>query len=572
LDAFVAGNDLLTLSYFALDGTWEEQMRNIEDTILFFQARYEADDSFRARVDQSVRRILALKRRICTEFTLDACTSGEVALPFIGGGRGIVAQLAQEAVTLLNPSADELAVRLPRPPRPDEDILIFTDAREVQDCEQCPAFYLLDPEILRETVLRMYGPDATGQVDPDRVMAFTFAQLQNYLELGSPDLASFIGDAEWIVFAMLDYAPDEFPSSLALKQFLREWTASLETQNVVVLAYEAPYYLDTTEVSKLTAYYGLYSKAEAFIDASVRALFLEFALTGRSPVTVEGVGYDLTGELSPDPAQVISVVWADQPELVEGTPPPVELDVGDPLRVHTSVIIDHNGNPVPDGTPVTFRYVYLDEGLGGQVESTTIGGVAETTLTLEHAGVLEIRATSDVAQNSLPLQVLKLGETTEILTPTPTPTPTFTPTPTPTPTPTSTPTPTPTPTFTLTPTPTPTATPEPTVVPLPPPEARVKWSDFVLAFLGMAAAGGLVVLVASAVGLEAGAGKPIVRLALWSLVCGLVGYLFYSLGLPGSGALEDMTPGLRGLLIGFGCGLLPLFAVAWLSVRESSTS
>ena len=399
LDAFLAGNDLLTLSHFALDGTWEEQMRNVEDTILFFQSRYEADDTFRARVDQSVRRILSLKRRICSGFSLEACTGGDASLSNIGGAQGLVAQLAQESVTLLSPSTDELAVRLPRPPRLDEDILIFTDAREVRDCEACSPFYLLDPAILRETILRMYGPDATGQVDPDRVTALTFAQLQSFLELGSPDLDDLIRNAEWIVFAMLDYAPEAHPTSQALRQFLRDWTASLETQNVIALAYEAPYYLDTTEVSKLTAYYGLYSKAQPFIDASVRALFLEFALTGRSPVTVEGVGYDLARELAPDPEQVISVLWADQPEPVEGTPPPVQLDVGDPLRVRTSVIVDHNGNAVPDGTPVVFNYVYLDEGLGGQVEATTINGIAETTLTLEHAGVLEIRASSEPAQN-----------------------------------------------------------------------------------------------------------------------------------------------------------------------------
>jgi hypothetical protein len=87
----------------------------------------------------------------------------------------------------------------------------------------------------------------------------------------------------------------------------------------------------------------------------------------------------------------------------------------------------------------------------------------------------------------------------------------------------------------------------------------------------MLGAGGLVVLVGSAAGLRAEVGGAALQLALWSLVCGLAGYLFYSLGLPGSSILEGMTPGLRGLLIGFGFGLLPLFAVAWLSVREAST-
>jgi beta-N-acetylhexosaminidase len=549
LDAFQAGNDLLNVSRFSLTDSWDEQMGNIEDTILFFRARYETDDNFRLRVDESVRRILRLKRRVCPDFSQVACTKDEAGLAGVGVSRGAVAQIAQEAVTLLYPSLNELSVRLPRPPRSDENILIFTDAREVRDCDLCPPFYLLDPQVLQDTILEMYGPDASGQVDPDRVTSFTFSQLRSFLEFGSPNLDPFIRDADWILFAMLDYAPNEYPSSTALKQFLRERTAGLANQTVLVMAYDAPYYLDTTEVSKLTAYYGIYSKAGPFIATSVRALFQEFAPPGRSPVTVEGV----------DPAQVISVVWADQPAPVEGTPPPVELDVGDPLNVHTSVILDRNGNPVPDGTPVTFHYVYLNEGLGGQVQATTVSGVAETTLTLEHAGVLEIRATSDPAQNSLPLQVLKLGETTEILTPTPTPTPTSTPTSTPTPTPTVTPTSTPT----MTPTPTPTPVPEPP----PPPEPRVKWADLLLALLGMLGAGGLVYAVGRGIRLPVRLSNPALRVALWSAVCGLAGYLYYGLALPGSAFLESLAPGLRGLLIGFVSGLLPLAGVVWLMVR-----
>jgi beta-N-acetylhexosaminidase len=507
---------------------------------------------------------LHLKRRLCSSFDLSSCTGTPADLEQVGGARPTVAQIAVEAVTPLYPSADELAVRLPRPPRPDEDILILTDAREAQDCAACPPFYLLDPQALRDTILRLYGPGATGQVDPDRVQAFTFAQLSGFLQSGSPDLERFLRDAEWIVFAQLDYAPAEEPSSAALKLFLREWTASLETQKVIVMAYEAPYYLDTTEVSKLTAYYGIYSKTEPFIVASARALFLEFPLTGRLPVSVEGVGYDLSKQLSPDPDQVISVLWADQPALVAGTPPPVELDVGDALRVRTSVIVDNNGSPVPDGTPVTFRYRYPEIGLGGVVDATTVGGVAEATVTLEYGGFLEIYAISEPARNSLPLQVVKLGDRTQILTPTPTATPTFTPTPTPSSTPTPVPTATPTPTLT--------PTPEPALPPPEPPEPRVRWIDLVLAVLGMIGAGGLVLGAVEWSGLDARLDRPkdvALRLALWSVVCGLAGYLLYGLGLPGTGFLEGVAPGIRGLLIGFGFGLLPLAAVVWLSNRAA---
>lgn len=551
LDAFLAGNDLLTLSRFSLTDSWEDQIRNIEDAILFFQDRYQTDETFRARVDQSVRRILTLKRRICSDFTLDSCTSSEEALVRIGQANGTVAQIAQEAVTLLYPAADELALRLPRPPRLEENILIITDARETRECDDCTPFYLLSPQALEDTILRMYGPDASGQVDPEHIVSLTFADLRSFLQFESPELDSAIRDADWIVFAMLDYAPVEYPDSMALKQFLREWTAGLETKKLVVMAYEAPYYLDTTEVSKLTAYYGIYSKMQPFLDASVRALFLEYVPTGRSPITVDGVGYELGKELLPDPAQVIGVDVADKPLPVDGTPTPIELEVNDTLKVRTSVIVDHNGNAVPDGTPVTFRAYYVEEQLERPVEAVTVNGIAEASITLEQPGQIEIRATSDPATNSRPLWVL-LGETTQILTPTPTPTPTSTPTPTPTPTPTFTPTPT------STSTPTPTSTPEPEPEPPPPPEPRIRWVDLILAAAGIVAAGSIVMVAGRTMAIETHAANPVSRAVLLSGACGLMGYIYYGLGLPGSSAVDGVAAGLRGLLVGFVFGLLPL--------------
>ncbi|MFN2291245.1 MAG: glycoside hydrolase family 3 N-terminal domain-containing protein [Anaerolineae bacterium] len=551
LDAFQAGNDLLNLSRFSLNDSWPDQMANIEDTVLFFRSRYEIDDTFRARVDESVRRILKLKRRMCPDFSLESCTGSAEALVGVGEGQMAVAQMAQDAVTLLYPSRDELALRLPRPPRLGEDLIVFTDAREVRECELCPPMYLLDPQVVRDTILRLYGPDASDQVDPDRISAHTFAELRSFLAFDTPDLGPALREADWIVFAMLDVAAEAQPSSTALKDFLKEWRGGLENKSVVVLAYGAPYYLDTTEVSKLTAYYGIYSKTDPFVDASVRALFQEFPPQGKSPVTVDGVDYDLAEILSPDANQEISVDRADKPPATEGTPEPVELEVGDSVRVRTSVIVDHNGNPVPDGTPVTFVAYYLQEQVERRQMAATVDGVAEATITLELAGEIEIRAISEPAINSRPLVVI-MGDTTVFLTPTPTSTPTPTPTSTPTATPTSTPTATPT----LTPTPTPTVVVE--VAPPPPPEPRVRWLDLVLALLGMAAAAAAVFFSAVGLGFRTNGSPSPVRLSLWSGVCGLAGYLFYGIGLPGSRVLEGVTPGVRGLIIGLVCGLLPL--------------
>ncbi len=571
LDAFQAGNDVLTLSRFSLNDDWEEEMRNIEDTILFFQSRYELDNNFRARVDQSVRRILSMKRNLCQAeaegegegaveaapgFSLESCIAGEPLPGRVGSGGGTVAQVAQQAVTLLYPPVEELPTGLSRPPRRDERLLIFTDVREARECELCAPFYLLDPELVRDVILRMYGPEGSGQINPDRVVSRTFDDLQNLLTYGDSDMEALVREADWILFAMLDYDPDRYPSSAALKQFLREWTATRETQNVVVMAFGAPYYLDTTEVSKLAAYYGVYDKTEPFVEAAVRALFFEYAPAGRPPVTVKGVGYDLASVLAPDPRQEISVDRADVPVQGGGTPGPIKLEEGDSLHVKTGIIVDQNGNPVPDGTPVTFQARYLPELLELRYDTTTVNGIAEVTMTLEMAGEIEIRATSDPATSSRPLFVI-MGETTVFLTPTPTQTPT----------PTATLTPSPTPTATASPTARPSATPSPTAPAATaasvPPEPRVRWADLIFALAGMALAGGAVMAVTQALGMHS-----LVRLALWSGVTGLVGYLFYGLGLPGSSLLEQVEPGLRGLILGFAWGLLPLAYVALISWRE----
>jgi len=564
LEAFQAGNDLLNLSRFSLTDSWADQMRNVEDTVLFFRGRYEADESFRARVDQSVRRILRLKRRICPDWSAANCTGNAGGLASIGRSGTTVTQIAQSAITLLYPPTEELALRLPYPPRYDENVLIFADARQVSECATCVPFYSLDPDALSDAMVRMYGPEATGQIDPDRINTFTFEQLLAFLEGvdTSPDLAPFIEDADWILFEILGYqsAAGEYSSVTTLKRFLKEQTAGLETKNVIVMAYGAPYYLDATEISKLTAYYGIYSKTAPFVDVSVQALFQEFVPSGKSPVTVEGVGYNLSEQLRPDPSQVIAVMPTNQPEATEGTPQPIRLEVGDPLPVRTSAIVDRNGNPVPDGTPVIFHAVYVETaGLGRNFDATTVNGVAETTVILEREGVLQITATSDPAFNSRPLEVRLVGEEVVFVTPTPLPTPTDTPTPTPTPTASPTPTPTPEPTATAI-----VEVPAP-----PPPEPRVKGIDLMLALLGMGLASGVVVAVAgsSKVRSSAQIWTSPARVALWSLVCGLAGYLFYGLGLPGSGFLSGLSPGLRGLLIGFCCGLLPLLAVAWMWVR-----
>jgi len=105
------------------------------------------------------------------------------------------------------------------------------------------------------------------------------------------------------------------------------------------------------------------------------------------------------------------------------------------------MIVDHNQHQVPDGTPVHFTFSQGESGLFQQVDSVTSQGVAVSAFRLDRPGLIEIRASSEPAKVSVPIQldVTNEGVTVIIITPTTLPvTPSATPTelpPTPTPTP-----------------------------------------------------------------------------------------------------------------------------------------
>ena len=88
-----------------------------------------------------------------------------------------------------------------------------------------------------------------------------------------------------------------------------------------------------------------------------------------------------------------------------------------------------------------------------------------------------------------------------------------------------------------------------------------------MALMGMVLAGGVVGAVGRGLKMQQPFSSQLPGVVLWSGVLGLTGYVFYGLGLPGSSILEGVMPGLRGFLIGFVGGLLPLIAVAWLFGR-----
>ncbi len=238
---------------------------------------------------------------------------------------------------------------------------------------------------------------------------------------------------------------------MALNRLLSTRPDLLQNKRVIVFAFNAPFYLDATDISKLTAYYALYTKIPAAVDVAARAVFQEVAPLGNLPISVPAIGYDLIQVTAPDPTQVIPL-FLDEPEEPEPavnatgvviTPFPTLIPnflVGDTLPVKTGVIFDKNGNPVPDGTVVRFTITVGGEtGSVQQIDTVTKSGIAHMTYRIISQGLLEVKASSDPALLSqiltldvsaetvaiitivAPTQML-IDETSTGITPTPTPT------------------------------------------------------------------------------------------------------------------------------------------------------
>lgn len=518
-EAFLAGNDLLILSEYALTFDWQRQYRNMRQSIAFFQDEYRTNPAFAERVDEAVTRILRLKIKLYPDFSASTVLRDAEDMKVLTDETALVSQIARQAITLIYPSREELSRRIDSLPRLGDDILIFTDVRRSRCFTPgCELFPLIDPLALQETLLRLYGPNGEGRIEESQIQSHTFAQLKAFLthppngELPEErqELSDLLDAAEWIIFAMLDPDLARHPDSDVLRLFLAQAADTYRHAHLVVLAYTAPYYLDTTEVNKLTAYYGIYSKVLPFVKASARVLFGDWTPTGISPVSIEGINYDLVTQLEPDPDQSLSLTQLAPGETVPTAPVR--------LRVRTARVRDRNDNAVPDGTQVIFE---ARDATSGQVLTThttvTAQGVAEGELELTVAGEVEIVAYCGDAKTASPLHLTLLAPPTPTRLPTVTPaaTATATPTPRPTPSPTA-----PTPTRAASPTPTP--TPEPT--------AEGRWHAGPLELLG--ALGGLALALTASYPWQGRRIVNLTRRVRWGLVVwigGLIGYLIFGL-------------------------------------------
>ncbi|WP_299024398.1 glycoside hydrolase family 3 N-terminal domain-containing protein [uncultured Thermanaerothrix sp.] len=404
--AFLAGNDLLYLNNFVGSGD-TDAFDSMAKTLDAFVQKYLEDPAFAERVDASVLRILTLKYRLYPSFALEDVIPEAIALNEVGRSQSTVFEVARQSITLLSPDAADLSEVLPRPPAPREGMIFFTDVESARQCSTCPEQSVFTVDGLKKAIVRLYGPQAGGQINEAYLSAYSFQDLTAYLN-GAQELVALdnnLRQAEWVIFSILNPRRGH-PEANALRRLLAERPDLIRNKRVIVFAFNAPYYLDATDISKLTAYYAVYSKTAPFLDMAARVLFQEVVPVGASPVSVPGIGYDLITITSPDPAQVIPIIveplGSEGATVVPSAPQTTEspsFKLGDVISIRTGLIYDHNRNPVPDGTVVRF---IITTGIGDkriqqQVETVTNRGIAQTTYKITEASPVEIRAVSDPA-------------------------------------------------------------------------------------------------------------------------------------------------------------------------------
>ncbi|RME62011.1 MAG: hypothetical protein D6790_06965, partial [Caldilineae bacterium] len=553
VEAFLAGNDLLYLARFSLSDSWEDERRNIEDTIAFFRELYTSDPNFAARVDESLHRILRLKRRLYAPEPESHVQKGNAFIPLtevlvradalpaqITAGRGqadaLVGQVATNALTLLYPDPQGVGGTLPEAPTSQDRIVLFADARPLQECADCPTAPAIPPANLTRIMLSLYGPQGTGLITTTQIISYTFADLgsllRDELPLDQADaMEQTIAAAQWLIFAMLDVDVEQSEYSDVVKQFLRLRADQVDGR-MVVFALNAPYFLDSTEISKLTAYLGVYSKTPPFLNAAVQALFRSIPAPGAPPVSAPGTRFaNLVERLEPDPNQRIQLRILNEGVEVTQTEDRAEMSfrvdvsVGDTLQVEAGPILDRNGHVVPDGTPVNFRLLYSGEDLALPARTVeTRNGLARISVVLERNGVLNISATSvDATVSSLIQASIGEEQTVVGISEPPTSEPIgVLPPPTAQPEPTQ-------------------PAPEPTPLPLaeapqpPNPQARVTFLTLIVALITQLVVLALLLIVLVRVMPR----SMLVYRLLWAEIIGWSAYILYGLGLvPGGSWLQ----------------------------------
>ena len=540
-DAFLAGNDLLLLSDFR-DNSDPDEYTTIINTLEFFANKYEEDELFAKQVDDAVLRILRLKTRIYggSFFYPDVVNHVNV-FDETNLDMSLANEVAQSAATLLSPALDEIEDRVDGAPKIGERIVFFSDVRQIGQCSTCNTIDVVPLNALENAVIRLFGPAAAGQVGSWNLRSYSMADLSNYLGetpvdvpavplISTDEIDEAVRLSDWLIFSVLDSRSTEYGAN-ALKLLLDLRPELASSKKLIVFGHDTPNILDATDVSKIDVYHALYDGSSPFIDVAAKLLFQEVSAPGASPVSVASIGYDLIEATSPSPDQIIQLIIEDGSE--EGTDePPTGYSVGDVLKIKTAVIIDNNGSPVPDNTPVDFIITQQIEGVStATINAFTVDGIARTDVALERTGLLSITAQSGKAQVSEILQFnvdVDVPAQATLISPTLSPTLTIEPSPE-------------------------TSEPTPTSGPQTGGDSGEIPSEYQLGFVG---------LVFGALGLAVvgGAGYATVirqnfpeeirlRCVLLPIVGGLLGYNYLALDLPGASSLLSAMGPFSGFIV-----------------------
>jgi beta-N-acetylhexosaminidase len=454
--AFMAGNDLLYLNHFKGVGD-ESEFETIGKTLDSFTQKYQEDPLFAEKVNAAVLRILQAKLRLYgNNFDIKQVVPPEVAVHSLESQSGVnrmSADVVRESAALLSPSAEYLRSLLPEPPGAYDYIVTFTDQRSLEPCSNCNPIHLPAVRGFQDALLRLYGPLGTRQLSENRLFSYSFEQLLEFVESPAEPTTPYMADnlkrADWVVFFTAG-ADAAHPASMALQRVLNESFEILRDKRIIVFAYGDPYGLDTTAISKLTAYYGLFGKSQAYTDMAARILMQEATPQGAAPVSLPMVGYNLARQTEPNPAQVIPISLLTAKPLPsdgkldpESTPVPL-FRRGESVRIQAGAIRDRNMHLVPDGTEVQFTIKLAGEGLIiAQPSAVSSGGLAIIDYTIDRDGIFEVTAASGEASTSGTLILNTHGGLAEVIMPTATPTqsPTAIPQPSPSPEPAAEPTP-----------------------------------------------------------------------------------------------------------------------------------
>lgn len=418
LEAFLAGNDMLIL------GLSEEQSQDYEayylevlETLDFFTQKYREEPEFALSVDETVTRILAEKYELYELFTISKVTTNLSEVGDIQFDPVLPFDIARNSATLISPSIEEISDIFPDTPEMGDEIIIFTDAFRIRPCSTCDPIPTISTRALENSIISLYGPNAGGRIRAESISSYNFDELFRYLNNEEVALNSIlpvqIERADWLVFVTQDIS-EERPTSTALTRLLNERPDIIQNKNIVVFSTNTPTILDSTNISKVDAFYALYSKSQPFIDVAARLLFKEIITPlGASPISIPGIGYYLVDVTQPNPNIPVDLMISDTPELESFFAPETAIELAEDTLyyIRTSRILDYNGNIVPDGTPVVFRANFDEQDLV-IAEVTTEQGIAVTQLELPSPGLYRLSATTGNLQSDL-IEVVKLTLETE---------------------------------------------------------------------------------------------------------------------------------------------------------------